>query len=308
MKFNCNKSDLIDAISIVQKAIKTNSTVQILDGILIQADDNGVKLTGYDLETGIEADLVSDIVEKGSVVVNSKFFGENTIPIARFLDEDGKNARNNSGLIGEGKLDGTESYSTDNEGFVILFYNVDDTEFMGDQQLNFETAYEKLQKDNKSIGKNTKFFSINVSWNVDWKDGDTNDFKALSNYNNKYLSLEEQKKIFSDAILPIYTTQVNGSGKYGNNSNYVSDTVKLSNLQNSDFTLEYAGGAATDVYHTIPTCFLTYTKNKNTNKYDISKPDKVRFKQSLDLSSVDNATKEILDLFNFKINTSTRIQ
>ena len=76
MKFNCNKSDLIDAISIVQKAIKTNSTVQILDGILIQADDNGVKLTGYDLETGIEADLVSDIVEKGSVVVNSKFFGE----------------------------------------------------------------------------------------------------------------------------------------------------------------------------------------------------------------------------------------
>ena len=239
---------------------------------------------------------------------NSKFFGENTIPIARFLDEDGKNSRNNSGLIGEGKLDGTESYSTDSEGFVILFYNVDDTEFMGDQQLNFETAYEKLQKDNKSIGKNTKFFSINVSWNIDWKDGDTNDFKALSNYNNKYLSLEEQKKIFSDAILPTYTTQVNGSGKYGNNSNYVSDTVKLSNLQNSDFTLEYAGGAATDVYHTIPTCFLTYTKNKNTNKYDISKPDKVRFKQSLDLSSVDNATKEILDLFNFKINTSTRIQ
>ena len=53
MKFNCNKSDLIDAISIVQKAIKTNSTVQILDGILIQADENGVKLTGYDLETGI---------------------------------------------------------------------------------------------------------------------------------------------------------------------------------------------------------------------------------------------------------------
>ena len=46
MKFNCNKSDLIDAISIVQKAIKTNSTVQILDGILIQADENGVKLTG----------------------------------------------------------------------------------------------------------------------------------------------------------------------------------------------------------------------------------------------------------------------
>ena len=71
MKFNCNKSDLLDAIVIVQKAIKTNSTVQILDGILIQAEDGRVKLTGYDLETGIEADLDSDIIEEGSVVVNS---------------------------------------------------------------------------------------------------------------------------------------------------------------------------------------------------------------------------------------------
>ena len=76
MKFNCNKTDLQDAISIVQKAIKTNSTVQILDGILIQAEDGKVKLTGYDLETGIEADVESDVIENGSVVVNSRYFGE----------------------------------------------------------------------------------------------------------------------------------------------------------------------------------------------------------------------------------------
>lgn len=76
MKFNCDKSDLVDAIAIVQKAIKPNSAVQILDGILIQAEDGRVKLTGYDLETGIEADIESDIIEEGSVVVNSKYFGE----------------------------------------------------------------------------------------------------------------------------------------------------------------------------------------------------------------------------------------
>lgn len=76
MKFNCHKSDLIEAVSIVQKAIKTNSTVQILDGILIQAEDGKVKLTGYDLETGIEADLASDVSEEGSVVINSRNFGE----------------------------------------------------------------------------------------------------------------------------------------------------------------------------------------------------------------------------------------
>lgn len=76
MKFNCNKSDLIEAVSIVQKAIKTNSTIQILDGILIQAEDDKIKLTGYDLETGIEADLRGDVIEKGSVVINSRYFGE----------------------------------------------------------------------------------------------------------------------------------------------------------------------------------------------------------------------------------------
>lgn len=84
MKFNCNKSDLLDAIVIVQKAIKTNSTVQILDGILIQAEDGSVKLTGYDLETGIEADLDSDVIEEGSVVVNSRYFGE----IVKMLPDD----------------------------------------------------------------------------------------------------------------------------------------------------------------------------------------------------------------------------
>lgn len=75
MKFNCKKVDLLEAVSIVQKAIKNNHTVNILDGILIQAEDK-VKLTGYDLETGIESDLQSDVMEKGSVVVNSRLFGD----------------------------------------------------------------------------------------------------------------------------------------------------------------------------------------------------------------------------------------
>lgn len=84
MKFYCKKTDLLNCIQIVQKVIKTNSTVPILDGILIQAEDGKVKLTGYDLETGIESDLESDVIEEGSVVVNSKYFGD----IIRMLSEE----------------------------------------------------------------------------------------------------------------------------------------------------------------------------------------------------------------------------
>ncbi|MBN1891393.1 MAG: DNA polymerase III subunit beta [Clostridiales bacterium] len=85
MKFMCSRDRLNEAISIVQKAVSTRSTLPILDGILIEASvDDSVKLTGYDLETGIEAKLESDIKEDGSIVINSKLFGE----IVRKLPEE----------------------------------------------------------------------------------------------------------------------------------------------------------------------------------------------------------------------------
>ena len=76
MKFFCKKSDLSEAISVVMKAINRNSTVKILDGILIETGENKIKLTGYDLETGIEAEVIADVFEEGSVVIESKIFND----------------------------------------------------------------------------------------------------------------------------------------------------------------------------------------------------------------------------------------
>ncbi len=77
MKFTCGKDELINNISVVQRAVATNNTVNILNGILIEAtSDDKIKLTGYDLKTGIEADVKADVDEKGSIVVDSKLFGE----------------------------------------------------------------------------------------------------------------------------------------------------------------------------------------------------------------------------------------
>ncbi len=247
---------------------------------------------------------------------DSKFFKDSTIPFSRLLDEDGKYAKGNSGLVGNANLNGTESYSEDLEGFVVLFYNIDDETFMGEQQKYFEDGLKFLQKNNEKIGKNIKFFSVDVSWNPNWKSGDTNDYSSTGNYVNETknsssksqrISLQQQKDYLKDAILPTYIAQINGSGKYGVNDKYISEEVKVSDLQNSDFTSDYAGNNASVSYHTIPTCFVTYIKQKGENKYDINKPDKVRFKQSLSLSSESDAAKEIMDLFNFKINSSQNI-
>lgn len=75
MKFICSRDQLMDAISIVQKAVAPRSTMSILEGILVEADKD-VKLTGYDLETGIEYHMDADVPEKGSIILNSRMFGE----------------------------------------------------------------------------------------------------------------------------------------------------------------------------------------------------------------------------------------
>ncbi len=75
MKIICSQDNLLEGINIVQKAVSSKTTLPILEGILIEADDR-IKLTGNDLEIGIECYVDADVREKGSVVLYSKMFGD----------------------------------------------------------------------------------------------------------------------------------------------------------------------------------------------------------------------------------------
>ena len=48
----------------------------ILEGILIQTNDNQVKLTTYDLELGIEYVIDCEVLEQGNTVVTATVFSE----------------------------------------------------------------------------------------------------------------------------------------------------------------------------------------------------------------------------------------
>lgn len=74
MKIICNTSILAEAVMNVQKAVMTKTAMPILEGILFTAEDKGVKLTGYDLEIGIETTIEADVIEEGSVIINAKTF------------------------------------------------------------------------------------------------------------------------------------------------------------------------------------------------------------------------------------------
>lgn len=75
MKLICSKENLLEGINIVQKAVSTKTTLPILEGILIEADDK-IKMTGNDLEIGIECYVEADVKTSGSVVLNSRMFGD----------------------------------------------------------------------------------------------------------------------------------------------------------------------------------------------------------------------------------------
>lgn len=95
MKFICSRERLMEAVSIVQKAVATRSTLPILDGILIEAAaGSGLKLTGYDLETGIECKVEADVPESGSLVLNARMFGD----IVRKLPDDIVSIENSGSL------------------------------------------------------------------------------------------------------------------------------------------------------------------------------------------------------------------
>ena len=76
MKFICEKDKLLKALNSVIKAVATKTTKPILEGILIQTNDNEIKLTTYDLEIGIEYILECEVKEQGATVVNATMFSE----------------------------------------------------------------------------------------------------------------------------------------------------------------------------------------------------------------------------------------
>lgn len=75
MRIVCSRLNLMEGINIVQKAVSTKTTMPILEGLLLEASDQ-FKLTGNDLEIGIESYVEADIQSRGSIVLNSKMLGD----------------------------------------------------------------------------------------------------------------------------------------------------------------------------------------------------------------------------------------
>lgn len=76
MKFSTSKDFLAHAAQIVQRSVSSKTTMQILTGILIEADQQSVKLSATDLEIGTECTIPADVQVNGKTVVPARYFIE----------------------------------------------------------------------------------------------------------------------------------------------------------------------------------------------------------------------------------------
>lgn len=76
MKLVCSKSNLLNGVNIVSKAVPNKTTMSILECILIDTSEGNIKLIANDMELGIETIIEGEIIEKGQIALDAKIFLE----------------------------------------------------------------------------------------------------------------------------------------------------------------------------------------------------------------------------------------
>jgi DNA polymerase-3 subunit beta len=76
MRFKTQKPILLNAIQVVQNIVTSKAALPILSNILLEAQDNKLKLTATDLDVGITCVISVDVQESGGITIPAKRFGD----------------------------------------------------------------------------------------------------------------------------------------------------------------------------------------------------------------------------------------
>lgn len=76
MKIFCSKDALLSGVNAVQRAVSNKNPLPVLQGILIQAENQSLQFAATDLEMGIRCDVPAQVIEAGTMIVPAKLFAE----------------------------------------------------------------------------------------------------------------------------------------------------------------------------------------------------------------------------------------
>lgn len=188
-----------------------------------------------------------------------------------------------AGTVGNGQA--SYGVSDSEEGFVVMFYKQNDSDCTS-MQSNIETWYTNFNKNYGSYS--LKFYTIDCTWVVDDKDEAETDEGDYSQYENSFISLEEQQAV-QDSVIDTYLSQ--------------NDIHKSSSVTEADLRSNLKSDKDSK---TLPTpLFITYTRSKGATNSAYTM-NKVIFDNigSLSLTSETDVSKQMLDIYNFQIVTS----
>ncbi len=81
LRITVSKDELVSALGVVSRAVSTRTSVQILSGILIEAQGSELRLAATDMELSLRATAAAQVDGDGSIVLPGKTFAD----IARLL-------------------------------------------------------------------------------------------------------------------------------------------------------------------------------------------------------------------------------
>lgn len=76
MKITVERAALLDAVSRLQKVVGAKSSMPVLEGILISAEQGRLTLATYNLEMGMKKELYAKCDEEGDIVINARLLAD----------------------------------------------------------------------------------------------------------------------------------------------------------------------------------------------------------------------------------------
>lgn len=76
MKFSCEKAILQNAVTVAGRVVAVKSSIPALVGVLIEAEADSLRVSGYNLETGIISQVEASVEEPGAIVLSARLLGD----------------------------------------------------------------------------------------------------------------------------------------------------------------------------------------------------------------------------------------
>jgi DNA polymerase-3 subunit beta len=76
VKFRVDRDVLADAVAWTARTLPVRPPVAVLAGMLIEADDNGLALSGFDYEISARAEVSADVADHGRVLVSGRLLAD----------------------------------------------------------------------------------------------------------------------------------------------------------------------------------------------------------------------------------------